>query len=171
MVRILAVSDSHGRKDILNELAERYANKVDYFVHCGDSELESSDLIWEIMTTVRGNCDYDYDLKDSFVLAIGDRKILTLHGHHHAVKTSNEKMKQEAKQNGASVVFYGHSHVPVAEQEDGIVFINPGSISQPRGPIREKTYCIVEIENNRLTVSYYTDQHKALAALNQSFFI
>lgn len=171
MKKILVVSDSHGRKDILNELAERYLNKVDRFVHCGDSELSSTDLIWEIMTTVRGNCDYDYGLKDTFLFDMGDLTMVTVHGHHHGVKNSNKEMKEEAKRNGATIVFYGHSHIPVAEQEDGIIFINPGSISQPRGPIHEKTYCILEIENNRLSVNYYTDQHKELAMLHKNFFL
>lgn len=78
MIKILAVSDSHGNKDILNELALRYSNQVDHFVHCGDSELSSSDLIWGIMSTVMGNCDYDYQMNDLIPFPGRQRKMYWL---------------------------------------------------------------------------------------------
>lgn len=39
-------------------------------------------------------------------------------------------LKREAEQANVSLVFYGHTHIAKAEQEEGILFINPGSISQ-----------------------------------------
>lgn len=171
MMKILAVSDSHGKKDILNELASRYANKVDHFVHCGDSELSSSDLIWGIMTTVMGNCDYDYQLPDEYRFQAGDRTVLVVHGHLHSVRGSVAGLKQAAQQAKATLVFYGHTHIAKAEQEDGIVFINPGSISQPRGTLMEKTYCIVTLDGRSATVTYYNDRHQEMADMKRQFQI
>ena len=171
MIKILAVSDSHGEKDILNELALRYAHQVDHFVHCGDSELSSSDLIWGIMTTVMGNCDYDYQLNDEYRFQAGDKNVLVVHGHRHSVRGSVAGLKRDAQQANASLVFYGHTHIAKAELEDGILFINPGSISQPRGTLMEKTYCIVTLDDQTATVTYYNDRHQEMAELNNQFQI
>ncbi len=171
MMKILAVSDSHGKKDILNELASRYADQVDHFVHCGDSELSSSDLIWGIMTTVMGNCDYDYQLNDEYHFRAGDKNVLVVHGHRHSVRCSVAGLKQAAQQADASLVFYGHTHIAKAEQEDGILFINPGSISQPRGTLMEKTYCIVTLDGKSATVTYYNDRHNEMADMKSQFQI
>ena len=105
MIKILAVSDSHGNKDILNELALRYSNQVDHFVHCGDSELSSSDLIWGIMSTVMGNCDYDYQMNDEYRFQAGSKNVLVVHGHQHSVRSSIAGLKREAEQANVSLVF------------------------------------------------------------------
>lgn len=169
MIKILAVSDSHGEKAILNELALRYANQVDHFVHCGDSELSSSDLIWGIMTTVQGNCDYDYHIADEYRFRAGNRNVLVVHGHRHSVRDSVEGLKREAELTDASLVFYGHTHIARAEQRAGTLFINPGSISQPRGTLMVKTYCIVTLDEHAITVSYYNDRHQELSDMRRQF--
>ena len=169
MIKILAVSDSHGNKDILNELALRYSNQVDHFVHCGDSELSSSDLIWGIMSTVMGNCDYDYQMNDEYRFQAGSKNVLVVHGHQHSVRSSIAGLKREAQQANVSLVFYGHTHIAKAEQEEGILFINPGSISQPRGSLMEKTYCIVTLDDQTATVTYYNDHHQEVVDLRKQF--
>ena len=46
-------------------------------------------------------------------------------------------MADVAKENGAiNYIFYGHTHVAKVDKMDDIFFINPGSISQPRGQLR-----------------------------------
>lgn len=55
---IIAMSDSHGERDIVVDIKKRYQGKVDAIFHNGDSELESSDSVWEGIHVVRGNCHY-----------------------------------------------------------------------------------------------------------------
>ncbi|UTW68917.1 metallophosphoesterase family protein [Anaerobacillus sp. HL2] len=38
-MKVLIISDSHGLKEELFELLNRYEKEVDAIVHCGDSEL------------------------------------------------------------------------------------------------------------------------------------
>ena len=38
-MRYLVVSDNHGDREILVKLLDKYHANVDYFFHCGDSEL------------------------------------------------------------------------------------------------------------------------------------
>ena len=56
---IIVMSDSHGERDIVVDIKKRYQGKVDAIFHNGDSELESSDSVWEGIHVVRGNCDYE----------------------------------------------------------------------------------------------------------------
>ena len=53
---IIVMSDSHGERDIVVDIKKRYQGKVDAIFHNGDSELESSDSVWEGIHVVRGNC-------------------------------------------------------------------------------------------------------------------
>ena len=53
---IIVMSDSHGERDIVVDIKNRYQGSRCYF-HNGDSELESSDPVWEGIHVVRGNCD------------------------------------------------------------------------------------------------------------------
>ena len=54
-MRYLVVSDNHGDRDILVDLVDRYRSEVDIFFHCGDSELEASDPLWDTFQVVQGN--------------------------------------------------------------------------------------------------------------------
>ncbi|MGP6146271.1 YfcE family phosphodiesterase [Jeotgalibaca sp. A122] len=164
-MRILVVSDSHGNKQILNELAEKYGDEVDAFVHCGDSELPSDDLIWEMMDTVRGNCDYDGGYDELFISRKLSQHYAIVHGHRHDVKWSLEPLKDLARKAEVPIVFYGHSHILKFDYKDGIYFINPGSIQSPRGDLRERTYCILSVESNRLVIEVFRHNHEKLESL------
>lgn len=165
-MRLLIVSDSHGNGSILDELAVRYADKVDAFVHCGDSELSSNNMIWEIMDTVAGNCDYDPGFQDKVVRTDLAFPYLIVHGHHHQVKWTKEFLMEEARKASVPLVFYGHSHELRFECQDGIHFINPGSIQQPRGELREKTYCLLEAGTEGIKIKVCTHDHQELPELS-----
>lgn len=167
-MKLLIVSDSHGNKQILNDLVSKYTDKVDAFVHCGDSELSSKDLIWEMVETVRGNCDYDIGYKDLVINRNFDYHYAILHGHNHEVKWSLEPMKELAKKAKVSLVFYGHSHILKVDNEDGVFFINPGSIQSPRGNIMERTYCMLSIGDDSVIIEIYNDYHEKLDTLTFS---
>lgn len=167
-MRLLVVSDSHGNKQILDDLASRYTDTVDAFVHCGDSELPSNDLIWEVMDTVRGNCDFDTGYQDVFVSRKQDYDYVITHGHRHDVKRTLESLKSTAKEENVHLVFYGHSHVLKFDYEDGIYFINPGSIQLPRGEILEPTYCLLKAEGPLLEIEVYNHKHVHLQNLSYS---
>ena len=69
---IIVMSDSHGERDIVVDIKKRYQGKVDAIFHNGDSELESSDSVWEGIHVVRGNCDYDSGYPERLVVKLGD---------------------------------------------------------------------------------------------------
>lgn len=149
-MRILVVSDTHGRNENLYELLNKEKN-IDYFVHCGDGEgvedfIEGFTKAQTVM--VRGNCDYcsPLPIEDSFTVC--GRKILVTHGHFYAVKSGFDKLISKAQETGADVVLYGHSHIPDYSYHCGVHLLNPGSLSEPRQVGRRHTYAIIEIDKD-----------------------
>lgn len=77
----LIVSDNHGDREILVDIVNRYQGTVDYFFHCGDSELSSEDQLWSHFHVVKGNCDYGPGFEEKQVINTGIDKIFMTHGH------------------------------------------------------------------------------------------
>ena len=58
-----------------------------------------------------------------------------------------DRLKAAAKERKAQIVIFGHSHMPYLQEEDGITFLNPGSISKPRQVSFEPTYAIMKLDD------------------------
>ena len=82
--------------------------------------------------TVRGNCEAEVDqmvlpfpvLSEMAMVFADGRKIFMTHGHSITPSDPPE---------GIDCFFSGHTHIPVLERKDGILFLNPGSVSIPKG--------------------------------------
>lgn len=161
-MKILVVSDSHGDRDVLVELKELYQDKMDRMFHCGDSELEATDEIWDSFVTVKGNMDFDTELKLEQVIDVGNERFFMAHGHFLDVKSTMSPLLKAAKEVHANFAFFGHSHELGVEKRENIILLNPGSILQPRGRYNIKTYAIMDIAEKEVTVTYYDREHKLL---------
>ena len=146
---IIVMSDSHGERDIVVDIKNRYQGKVDAIFHNGDSELESSDPVWDGIHVVRGNCDYDSGYPERLVVKLGDVIIAQTHGHLYGINFTWDKLDLWAQQEDADIC----SMDTCMRQQLGEMvrqcFINPGSVSQPRGPIHEKLYAKVIINSSK----------------------
>ncbi|WP_066292701.1 metallophosphoesterase family protein [Bacillus sp. FJAT-29937] len=168
-MRLLIVSDSHGLTDELTEIKE-HSMEIDKLIHCGDSELESDHPSLEGYTVVRGNCDFDKAFPEEHVEVIGGHKVFITHGHRYAVKSTLLNLSLRAKEVGAKIVCFGHSHYLGAEMIDDILYINPGSIRQPRGR-KEKTYVIMDIEKDEINLSVYDLRLGEINGFSQKFLL
>lgn len=82
---------------------------------------------------VRGDCDSRSDQsvlhfqmwKDSRVLNFGSGRIDLIHGD---LLTSDIVSVERG-----DILVFGHTHVPVLKKEDGVIYLNPGSPSYPKG--------------------------------------
>ena len=72
-------------------------------------------------------------MPDSLVLNANGHDILIVHGHIEGVDFGYNKLGLDAKLQGAKYIIHGHTHVPVAASRGDFTFINPGSVSRPRG--------------------------------------
>ena len=108
-----------------NDLPDRYAPKS---VIAMLNEMKDSILC------VRGNCDTEVDqmvldfpvMAEYALLEAKNRVVFLTHGH-----VFNEKHVPPVRK--GDIVLHGHTHVPRCEEHDGIMYLNPGSTSIPKG--------------------------------------
>lgn len=148
-MKILVVSDSHGRNVYLEKVLETV--EPDMLIHLGD--LEGSEIFIQNKVScpvemVSGNNDYFSDLEREKLITIGRYKVLLTHGHRYRVHFGTETIKDWARQRGADIVMFGHTHMPLLDTSTDVTALNPGSISQPRQEGRIPTYAIVELDRN-----------------------
>ncbi len=147
-MKVLIVSDTHKRNDNYFKVLEK-VSPVDLVIHCGDIEgseyaiAAAADCMVEM---VAGNNDFFSQLPAEREFAIGKYHVWVTHGHNYYVSMGNEILKQEARQRGADIVFYGHTHRPVLDLEEDIVAINPGSLSYPRQDGRKPSYVLMDVD-------------------------
>ena len=148
-MKILIVSDSHGRLDSLMEIWEREI--PDVVISAGDysKDVEELSYIHEESKyyIVRGNCDYmDHNTEDILEFELLDKKIFLTHGHLYGVKTSYDYLKMESEDRGADLCIFGHTHIPYLEK-DGMILFNPGAV-------KDGVYGILEIDGNRMKIEH-----------------
>ncbi len=165
-MKILIVSDNHQDDTRLYDLLSIYED-IDLWLHCGDSEFYIDNKLWDTYKTVRGNMDWENAFPEVRTEKASDFKVVVLHGHRHQVKMTNDLMLEEAEENDAKIVFYGHTHIAKVEKEQGVYFINPGSISQPRGNLRVGSYAIYEKMDEGEFITFYDWNHNELPGLSQ----
>jgi len=83
------------------------------------------------------------------------RRVLMCHGHLYHVGMGLSTIAQKARDMGANIVLFGHTHVPVNIEEKGILFLNPGSLTSPRGG-SSRSYALLEIEKGKAAASLLT---------------
>lgn len=136
MTQALAVSDTHGNRQILPQIARQFPD-VRYVFHLGDGV---RDAVWladhmpdSTVVNVKGNCDWSSECNDFEELTIAGQKIVLTHGHLLQVKYGYDRLLYYAQERNAQAVLFGHTHQAYIERVDGIWLINPGSAGEPRG--------------------------------------
>ncbi len=146
-MRVLIASDIHGSEYRAKELYDIWKNEnIDQVILLGDllyhgprndlppfykpkgvipllSEMKDS------IIAVRGNCDAEVDqmvlpfnISDmTRTLTINGKKIFLHHGHH-SYDTED-----------AEIIMSGHTHIPLLEEKEGVLYLNPGSTTIPKG--------------------------------------
>ncbi|BAP86028.1 phosphodiesterase [Paucilactobacillus hokkaidonensis JCM 18461] len=170
-MRMLVVSDNHFDRDILVQVDNKYYNKVDLMFHCGDSQLPASDSLFEHFLTVQGNNDFDEKLPQSRLIKQSGEQVLLTHGHLQDVNSTMTKLELMAQEKNATIVLFGHTHKLGVVMNRGALFLNPGSISLPRGEFTSigGTYAIVDVTAAKFVVQFYDRQFKAIKELSFTF--
>ena len=163
MPKVLILSDSHGLTAEIAKIKERH--QLNYMIHCGDSELDMDAEVLTGFYKVAGNCDFDPKFSNEEITFIEETRFLIVHGHLHQVKSGLLPLSYRAKEENADVVCFGHTHIAGAEKIDDQLFINPGSIRMPRNR-REKTYAVMEWEEDEASVRFYTPEGEEVKELS-----
>ena len=150
-MRVLIVSDTHRKNENYFKALELV--KPQLVIHCGDAEgseyalSEAADCPVQI---VLGNNDFFSYLPKELELRLGSFRVWVTHGHNYYVSMGRERIKREAAVRGMDIVIYGHTHTPVVDKKDGVIAVNPGSLSYPRQEGRRPSYIVMEVEGKKV---------------------
>lgn len=127
MTRVGLISDTHGlvRPEALAALAG-----VAHIVHAGD--IGSEDVLNQLralapVTAVRGNND-----KANWARRIPETDVLEVDGCTLYVLHDLSELDLDPAAAGFSVVVSGHSHKPLIQTRDDVLYVNPGSAGPRR---------------------------------------
>ena len=119
------ISDTHG---LLRPEAASFLQGCQLIVHAGDiggrDILDALSVIAPVIA-VRGNNDTErgmQSVKESEYARVGDVLLYVIHDRAAVDKDSQ----------GVGVVVTGHSHKPLLEHRNGVLFVNPGSAGRRR---------------------------------------
>jgi putative phosphoesterase len=126
------------------------ARSCDLIVHAGD--IVSSRTLAEFSSlgpveAVRGNMDFPEvasKLPSSRLLQFGRWRIGITHGHLGRGADTPERALSMFPRGGIDCVIFGHSHVQLKEEREGVLLFNPGSPVAGRGGLGN-SYGILEI--------------------------
>lgn len=156
-MRIIAFSDTHRHCDSVHKLFECEHLSADLFIFLGDVEkdLENMNVLYpgKDILSVPGNCDIGSKNPIVATVEVMGKKIVFTHGHNHMVRFGISKLKRLATENAADIVLFGHTHVRHSSYEDGVYYINPGSLGEPRDG-KAPSYAIIDIIPGGVLVSH-----------------
>lgn len=149
-MNILVVSDSHGKTDNLMRAVE--LTRPEYVLHLGDCQRDLERLRQAFsmlpMEGVPGNCDYGSCDQPERLTELGGVRILMLHGHTRGVKSDIMRAVWAARECGAQVLLFGHTHRPLVDNDGSLLVLNPGAA----GDLLHPTCGLLTIENGKASV-------------------
>jgi uncharacterized protein len=121
------ISDTHG---LLRPEARVALAECEHILHSGDvGNLAILDALREIapVTAIRGNVDTSgasSELPETEMVSLGGVVFYLVHSVHW--------LDLDPVTAGVQVVVSGHSHKPLVERQDGVMYLNPGSAGPRR---------------------------------------
>lgn len=156
-MKILLFSDNHGDREAVKTLVNKHP-KVDYIISLGDSEMRESELTELNIFGVKGNYPFEPKFPKELSLVFEGVKVYFTHGHNHSVKLGYKRILNHAIYNHYEVVCFGHTHHPLLLDTEGIILINPGSLSSSRS-YGQQTYAILEITDKEINIYIRSLKH------------
>ena len=149
--KILVVSDNHRKLDNIYKLLDENPD-IAYFIHLGDSEGNEDSIRTHlpkgcVSYFVQGNNDFFACLPKDAELRLGKEKLFLTHGHLYGVGFDLQGLADEARDRNCSMALFGHTHRPFSRVVNGVLCINPGSISFPRQDNRTPSYAMFYLDN------------------------
>lgn len=148
------ISDTHGRIDKAVEIYKTLEN-IDLIVHLGDHWNDAKRMKDQLnvpLIGVKGNMDGSFARDGYHILETDFGKIFLAHGHMESVKQGYENIMYKAESLQCRAAFFGHTHVPLYAEAEGLYLLNPGSLSLPVGG-RKGSYAVAAVTKASLDAS------------------
>ena len=127
LIRVGVISDTHA---LLRPEAVRLLTSCDQIIHARDiGAPEVIEVLRSIapVTAIKGNIDlglWAEDYPESKLVTLGNRTLYVLH--------NLKEIDLDATVSGIDVVISGHSHRPMIQTKNGVLYLNPGSAGPRR---------------------------------------
>ena len=173
-MKLMIASDIHGSAFYCEQMIEAYkregADKLlllgDILYHGPRNDLPEGYAPKEVIAmlnemkndiyAVRGNCEAEVDqmvlefpvMADYCILSIDGKTLYATHGHVYNQNNLPPLCEGD-------ILIHGHTHVLKAEQMEGYILLNPGSVSIPKegnpptyAVLEDKTFTIKDFDGN-----------------------
>ena len=151
MKRVIVLSDTHG---LLRPEVLAYLLQADEIIHGGDINTQA--IVYKLreyapLHIVRGNNDKEWaeDLPHSLTFTIEGVRFFLVHNKKDVPPDLPD----------AEVVIYGHSHKYACEEQDGVLWLNPGSCGRRRFD-QEITFAVMTVDNGCTQVEKVVIPHE-----------
>ncbi|OZM58074.1 YfcE family phosphodiesterase [Lottiidibacillus patelloidae] len=157
------VSDTHipkRAKKLPKVLLESFKN-VDLIIHAGD--WQTMDVYRELsklapVVGVSGNVE-DGEVLAFFekkkIVQLGAFRVGVVHGDGKG-KTTLKRAYEAFENEKVDVIIFGHSHIPLLEEHNGVILFNPGSATDKRRQQRY-SYGLIQVDSNLKIDHVYYD--------------
>jgi putative phosphoesterase len=153
-LRIVVVSDTHGNLKGFRQVLRRIlaGGSADLFIHLGD-DYEDAEVLDEFGCTylrvpgVYSHYYADRSVPNRTVQELAGWRVLLSHTDVSHANDLNDDPRPErlVAKKEIDVILYGHSHVPVLEAKDGILFVNPGHLKNEDKKGHKPSYAILDL--------------------------
>jgi putative phosphoesterase len=138
MITVLVLGDAHipeRAQEVPHTLKRKIEElaPVDVVISPGDYTTEDT-MEWiaslgEKALMVVGNCDFGLPLPPRVTEDIGEVKVTVDHGGGVHPRGDPDQLAAIAEEEGADVIFTGHTHRPEFMEHRGVLIVNPGSLT------------------------------------------
>ncbi|HHV96427.1 MAG TPA: metallophosphoesterase [Clostridiaceae bacterium] len=152
-MKILVISDTHG--DISNARRAIKQNRdIDLIIHLGDYFRDAENIKKEFpyipIEYIYGNSDFLVNgTPAEKLLEIEGKRFFLTHGHKYSVKWDYSRLFIKAKEVGADILLFGHTHIADIVENEHCSLVNPGSISDSRSSLGE-SYALIDITGGKV---------------------
>ena len=156
-MRAIVLSDSHNDTASCERAIASVGEKnIDMIIHLGDiaRDVDYLEMLYYPVkvVSVLGNNDFLRTGDCEKVIQFDGHNIFICHGHTLSVNYGTEKLETIARQKGCKAALYGHTHHAVLKKaDDGLMILNPGSTSRPRGG--KASFAVLETEGDKLSAA------------------
>lgn len=147
-LRIGVISDTHG---YLHPDLPALFHPVARIIHAGDiggPEILAALGRIAAVTAVRGNMD-----TGRWAAALPELDLVEFENQRLAVLHDRDRLDFSPHRTGIKAVISGHTHHPQLKSRNGVLFLNPGSASQPRCR-QPATVAFLEVIDGRLSARF-----------------
>lgn len=168
MKRIAVFSDTHGNRREMRDVLARFPG-IDTILHLGDGLADAETVAKEFgipILGVAGNEDVSSGCPRDRIITAGTWRMLALHGDQFDIGfydsakkwiENKRKLAALAALRGSRILLFGHSHVAMLEECDGVLLCNPGD--QYAGSGTGASFCLLDISEEKISAALYVKEN------------